>query len=233
MSAARPNHATRIVIPALTGLRGVAALWVVLFHYQVQSAFLGSSWFAGVLGIDAGWHGVDLFFVLSGFVLMLAHGEDFQTLTVPSTLAFLKLRVARVYPLNFVVLLLIVAAALFDSRFADWYRTLNPANYTAIPLLETSLLANRWGYTAVGDWNQPTWSLSIEIIGYLAFPLLAWGLIQRRSFWWLIGLAVVSFAFLAAIQIASHTTGSNRIGFKAGMLRMIFCFTAAMALAQA
>ena len=60
-------------IPSLTGVRGIAALWVLAFHLQSFSPQLGIAPLGGLPLLGGGWAGVDLFFVLSGFVLMLTH----------------------------------------------------------------------------------------------------------------------------------------------------------------
>src|SRR4051794_24814627 len=67
-------------IDSLTGIRGVAALWVFLTHYQaVMAAYLHSPEINDNAFLYNGFRGVDLFFVLSGFILMHVHGEDFRT----------------------------------------------------------------------------------------------------------------------------------------------------------
>ena len=69
-------------LPALTGLRGLAALWVFVYH--VFKSFAGDG--AGLFDNQAipllreGWRGVDLFFVLSGFVIAHVHLRDFERL---------------------------------------------------------------------------------------------------------------------------------------------------------
>lgn len=57
------------IIPGLTGLRGVAAVWVVLYHFLAGS---------GIPVLNAGYLGVDIFFILSGFVLSHVYAANFQ-----------------------------------------------------------------------------------------------------------------------------------------------------------
>jgi len=68
-------------LPSLTGVRGIAALWVVLFHLQQFAGEFGLEAVKGLPGLRSGWAGVDLFFVLSGFILMLVHERDFPRLS--------------------------------------------------------------------------------------------------------------------------------------------------------
>src|SRR5258705_5569923 len=92
-------------IPALTGLRGVAAFWVVLFHME---------WGSSIPIIEKGYLGVDVFFILSGFVLMHVYA-GFET-TDFDYVRFIKARIARIYPLHiFALLLLAVLVICFPS----------------------------------------------------------------------------------------------------------------------
>src|SRR5256885_6536470 len=94
-------------IDALTGIRGVAAFWVAIFHLQLYVARpdnpLG---FAGVRPVILnGWRAVDLFFVLSGFIMMHVHGRDFAAATFVKARHFIALRFDRIYPAHAFLLL--------------------------------------------------------------------------------------------------------------------------------
>jgi peptidoglycan/LPS O-acetylase OafA/YrhL len=83
-------------IRSLTGLRGLAAAWVVLYHFHQADAS------AGALGtfLRHGYLAVDIFFVLSGFVMALSYTHLFaKGLSVQSFGVFLVRRFARIYPL--------------------------------------------------------------------------------------------------------------------------------------
>ena len=108
-----------VTLPSLTGLRGVAALWVLGHHIS----YFGKSFALpkDIPILSVGWVGVDVFFALSGFILMLVHGDEFRTISLPRVIDFLRLRFFRVYPLATVVLLAIVVLVAFDPGFAAWY----------------------------------------------------------------------------------------------------------------
>ena len=214
-------------IPSLTGLRGVAAIWVMLFHVSQMAPAIGAPWVSRIPLLPAGWVGVDLFFVLSGFILMWVHGADFARPSLEAVSRFAAARIVRVYPLSLVVLALIVLLARSDPAFVAWYKTQNPDNFSAVALARTALLATRWG-PAGGDWNQPVWSLSAELVGYAAFPLLAW-LILARSAREAAAIAAICLASLAGLQISRGAVGVNAIDQISVLARMACCFTAGMA----
>ena len=93
---------TRKDIAALTSLRGIAALTVLIFHTNTWN-------FRGYLGVD-------LFFLLSGFVLAYVYGQ--MELSRQTYCSFLKARLARVYPVHLLILVLILALMLpmIDTR---------------------------------------------------------------------------------------------------------------------
>lgn len=218
-------------IPSLTGLRGVAAVWVMLFHVSMAAPLLGATWVSRLPVLADGWVGVDLFFVLSGFILMWVHGGEFSRPTGVATARFAAARIVRVYPLSLAVLGLVVLLTWADPVFVAWYRTLNPDNFSAAALVRTALLATRW-VAAGGDWNQPVWSLSAEMVGYAAFPVLAWVLMARSATAAVI-VAAACLGALALFQIATRTVGVDSIDQISVLTRMACGFTAGMAICRA
>jgi peptidoglycan/LPS O-acetylase OafA/YrhL len=162
-------------LASLTPLRGIAALWVVLFHFCWYLPAVHPERYTGA--VYKGYLAVDLFFVLSGFVITHVYKEGFaRRVTAWRYRDFLKARVARIYPLHVAVLLLFVATAIAE-RAATY--ALN-GSVEPIPLIgERSLgglLANLvmlqglWAREL--SWNDPSWSISLEFLAYLLFPLL-------------------------------------------------------------
>ncbi len=211
-------------IRALTSLRGVAAIWVLLFHLDFErKPFppLVRDW----LAIGRGYVAVDLFFVLSGFVLALTHrGAFFEQPFAAAYPDFLLRRVARVMPLNAViVVVLAISVRLAPGLAGDSFAAArNPG--TAIANL---LLIQDWGIAP--SINKPAWSVSIEMAVYLAYPLLlilAWS----RRIWPLPALAsVAALAWLAqnghGIVSQGLVIGDVIRGF-AGFTFGLLCFRA-------
>jgi peptidoglycan/LPS O-acetylase OafA/YrhL len=220
-------------VPSLTGVRGVAALWVVLFHIQLFGKEFGLPALAGTPILRAGWTGVDLFFVLSGFVLMLVHERDFPRLDWAPLLRFAWLRILRVYPLATVVLLLIVVLTLIDRTFAaNWAIGSIPHNLTPSAFWRTLLLANRWWLPTDGDWNQPEWSLSAEILGYAAFPFVAMLATRLNNRWLLAILALACLLYPTAFGYFYKQKPFNDDIFWGAVPRMAGAFAGGMLLAR-
>ncbi|WP_225768481.1 acyltransferase [Inquilinus sp. Marseille-Q2685] len=158
--------------PALTALRGIAALCVVLFHYSVGSFpnlhLTDTTFFVGKSYLF-----VDLFFSLSGFILMHVYGRGFADGPSRATLGpFLRARLARLYPLHLVLLggfvLLELVKLAVDRTGLDAFG----GSHTLATLPGSLLLLNAAGLYDTITWNGPSWSISAEWIVGLAFPLL-------------------------------------------------------------
>ena len=170
----------------IDGLRAVAVVPVVLFH-------------AGVPGFGGGFIGVDVFFVISGFLITSLISEEIRQGRF-SIVTFYERRVRRIIPaLVFVLAVSSVLAAvlLFPSQFETFAKSL-----AATMLFASNVLFwQETGYFAAPASQQPllhTWSLAVEEQFYVVFPL-ALVFIHRwlRGRWvaWLAPLAVLSFAF--------------------------------------
>jgi peptidoglycan/LPS O-acetylase OafA/YrhL len=159
-------------IPALTGVRALAAWWVVLLHLQPAFAALTSSLapLSGFLA-NGGVQGVDLFFVLSGFVLSLNYYDRFQRLNATSYGRFLWLRLARIYPVHLVGLA-VWAVFLVINTFVGHVDAARNNSYFGIQYLVANLLlVQSWWIPMKMSWNYPAWSISLEWLVYLWFPL--------------------------------------------------------------
>src|SRR4051812_18269651 len=163
----------------LTGLRGIAAVWIVTFHaYPFVSSLFSWPERAGVPVIREGFLAVDLFFILSGFVLSHRYADGFRTSLRNNCAAFIVARVRRIFPLHWVCLGIVV---LLVASFPDhWW---GPGPFTPHSLISSILLIQTWIPSTAQAWNHPAWSLSAEWLAYLAFPLMAWamGFLHNRA----------------------------------------------------
>ena len=227
-------------IASLTGIRGVAAVWVLLTHYQaVMAAYLHNPAIAANSFLYNGFRGVDLFFVLSGFILMHVHQDDFRVLASQSVRRFYLLRLFRVYPLNTAVLLALIPLALGMPALVDWFRfdhgtpiPYHNRDFSAAGFVQSLLLAQSWTVAKLGEWNGPAWSLSAEVFAYAFFPLLAWMLVRIRSALLCTVAAVLSLAALMGLLVLGHHTQDSPTG-TFGLIRCVFGFTAGSCMARA
>lgn len=158
----------RAKLPALTGLRAIAAFWVLMLHFGDA---VTQNWPAPFRRIFAeGFIGVDLFFVLSGFILSWNYLGTGRGLTVTRA-DFWRARAARILPLYYGSLML--ALPLF--LLLQFQQGVTPeAVRTAVTTVATTLtLLQSWARPLANPWNNPAWSLSVEVSLYLAFPFLA------------------------------------------------------------
>ncbi|MEO6131330.1 MAG: acyltransferase, partial [Saprospiraceae bacterium] len=166
-------HKDKAYLNNLTALRGIAAILVVVFHSnEIVAKFISSEqtfWFRKLYLM------VDLFFILSGFIMCYVYETYFNNSTESrKTIGFLKARLARIYPLHVVTLaLLVLAVAITFSLgkniyYDDFVRVLyNPkAIITNFFLLQSAHIHNMF------TWNVPSWSISAEWLAYLVFPFL-------------------------------------------------------------
>jgi len=179
-------------IPALTGLRFLAALAVVIVHF-------GAPFFVG-LGLpgyaprlaSAGYLGVNFFFLLSGFILAynyLSGGTMRGTHR-----AFWVARAARVLPVYWLAWLL--ALPLYLANASEGAYRAMPHQDSAVTVALSGVLVQSWWPHAANFLNAPGWSLSTEVLFYAAFPLIGVWLTRQSS---LVLLATVGGAWVLAL----------------------------------
>jgi peptidoglycan/LPS O-acetylase OafA/YrhL len=185
----------RADLPALTGIRGLAAWFVVLYHIRLGAAPHLPAW-AG-FALSKGYLAVDLFFMLSGFVLWLNYSDRLRRDGFGAVPKYLARRVARIWPLHLFILALTV---LYASLLAATGK-LNPVHYPWEQLPLHFLLIHNWGFTSGLTWNDPSWSISGEAAAYLLFPLIVLGVDWKRiSPTWAIAALLVLACLLSAVM---------------------------------
>jgi peptidoglycan/LPS O-acetylase OafA/YrhL len=213
MSAARPQ------LDALTGARGIAAWYVVLYHIRLSFSDSLPSGLMTFLG--KGYLAVDIFFVLSGFVMWLTYGAKFTQDGLRAAPDFYVKRLARIYPLHFFVL----AAVLAYVGLLWMTGRANPVRYPLAEFPLHLLLIQNWGMTPNLAWNDPDWSISTEMAAYLIFPIVAVALSRFKLPTPAIYVLLLAFAGLLDVYMVAH--GAANIGFditKTGLVRCLFEF---------
>ncbi len=180
-------------LPALTALRFLAAAMIFTFHLR---EYAPSAWaYAIAPGM---YHGVSFFFVLSGFVLTHAYGGR-----EASWRRFYLARLARIAPLHLASLVLLLA--LLPIPYARG-QNLGGAE-TALSFALKVFMLDAWVPVrgVLQSWNNVSWSISVEMAFYAAFPLLL-AAMTRRPALTLAGAGVVSVGVLAAGAAAELPT---------------------------
>lgn len=159
-------------IKALTGLRIVASLWVVLFHFRPMLTDVSPDFRENLAPVlNCGAQGVDLFFILSGFVLTWNYldrmGGSWST---RATLHFLWLRLARVWPV-YLVTMHLAALIVILSLHVGHVPLPEIRDLTAISYVRQVLLIQLWfePFFDGTSWDGPAWSISAEWLAYLLF----------------------------------------------------------------
>ncbi|MFI7606321.1 acyltransferase family protein [Micromonospora sp. NPDC049366] len=147
----------RLHVPALTGLRWFAALAVFLHHSAPHDALPEP--IARIMG--AGSNGVTFFFLLSGFVIALNYFDGAARPTLGGTWNYAVGRLARVYPLYLLVLVVVWVAVDHGSH--------------PIRFIHHLFAVQSWHPSLVIAYgiNPPGWSIGVEFFLYACFPLLA------------------------------------------------------------
>ena len=180
----------------LDGLRALALLPVILFH-------------AGFETFSGGFVGVDVFFVISGYLITtiilaeFSHGQF-------SFINFLERRARRLLPALFFLMLVCIPLAwliLLPSYMKDFSQSL-----VAVALFASNILfSSESGYFDTAAEHKPllhTWSLAVEAQFYVLFPLFLMLFWQVGKRWLLIALGIVFFVSLALAQWAVYTKPS-------------------------
>lgn len=197
MTAAPGLAPERAHLAALTGARGVAAWFVVLYHVRPGLSAAASPEVMAVLG--KGYLAVDFFFMLSGFVLWLGYGARLHERRWRDAPRFLGRRIARIWPLHMAILAATLALALVFE--ASGRRDAAQYPWDQLPL--HVLLIQNWGFTSALTWNDPAWSISCEWAAYLLFPILAIAIDWRRV------PASVLIVIMASASLALHLVMEN------------------------
>jgi peptidoglycan/LPS O-acetylase OafA/YrhL len=168
-------------IKSLTGLRGIVALWVTFFHFSYFNYF----WIQPL--VRKGYVAVDIFFVLSAFMLTISYSEKFQHLSFDGVQKFYKKRINRIYPVYF-----------FSVIFTILFIAKNPS----LPVFLINALLVQCFFHHNYLLNIVYWSLSTEWICYLIFPFILWVIIRYKINGWF--LIIFGLGLRAILHYATY-----------------------------
>lgn len=202
-------------IKPLTGLRFIAAFWLLLYFFWPR---LGLGERPNI--IASGNYGVDLFFILSGFVLAHVYGPQVQEKRY-SHGAFIWARLARVYPLHILTFFAMVILWLAGRAIGATFEA-SAFNVAHIPFHLT--MTQAWGFTNSESWNFPSWSISAEWFAYLTFPI-SFYLISRFKSAPLAGVLAIFAAYYIMFAIfAANNLSLNHMTWQGAEARILIAF---------
>jgi peptidoglycan/LPS O-acetylase OafA/YrhL len=218
-------------ITQLNALRGFAALSVVVYHVHLKILHTGHSSFLFLF--ERGYLAVDMFFILSGFVLMLVYSQHatWGKLNLYSYLSFISKRCARIFPVHWLVLS--VLFLLECTKYLPFvYKKLDALSLpfssekSIYSLLTNIFLIQNWGLNNGFTWNVPAWSISAEWFTYLLAPLLMIGLnFFKEGSKPILGWLLFNVMLITSVLILSASRhASLDIGYNGGNLRMFIEF---------
>lgn len=178
----------------LTIARGIAALLIVTYH-AVGS--FGPQEIINAI-FQFGYLAVDIFFVMSGFIISHSSKNIFNTITLQNYKYFIIRRLARIYPNHILALFLYTLLYLIFILFLEDKKApikLDPSTIIFHLSLTNNILTNTL------DWNIPSWSISAEFFSYLVFPVifLVLSKIKSNKIWIanILSLYILSYLYLS------------------------------------
>jgi len=217
----------------LDGLRGVAAIMVVIFH--IFETFNGGSRFAQI--INHGYLAVDFFFLLSGFVVAYAYDDRWNKMTQWD---FYKRRLIRLQPM--VIMGSIVGAVFFYFQGGNLFSIINHTpvwkmllvmlvGFTMIPIPPSLDIR---GWAEMYPLNGPAWSLLFEYIANILYALVI-RKFSKKALWIFVILAGVLMIHYLLFFPEGDMIGGwaiDKLNIRIGFTRLLFPFFAGMLLCR-
>ena len=227
----------------LDGLRGVAALLVLIYHIFEGFSFAEVTNGAGsgiITTLNHGHIAVDFFFILSGFVISYAYDDRWSRMSVGD---FFKRRLIRLHPMV-VMGALIGAVAFIADGSRQWSGVETPIGWTMLALLFTMFMVPALpglpyevrGNGEMFPLNGPAWSLFFEYVGNILYAFFIRRLSTKMLAMLTFALGIAHIYFFAGDISGYGCVGVgwtiDGVNFCGGLLRMLFPFTMGMLLAR-
>ena len=219
----------------LDGLRGVAALMVLLYHVfnDAKSFYV---WPETVYEFYHGFLGVDFFFILSGFVMGYAYDRQWDKMTLGS---FIKRRLIRLHPMVVMGVLVGLVAFIIQGCTKWDGTTVTTEAVMLVTLLGLFMIPSPTslevrGYTEAFPLNGPHWSMFFEYIGSLLYGLV----LHKLSTKWLrvwVACAIVSITAYALLREdggIAYGWSSEPMNLCGGALRMLYAYPMGLLMAR-
>jgi peptidoglycan/LPS O-acetylase OafA/YrhL len=183
-------------IEQLTFTRFIAAIAIVIFHFGSGSYLFNNEYVSFIF--EKANNGVSYFFILSGFIMIIAYENRGNI----SFREYMKNRLARIYPVYFLAIFLLLGIGLFS-------------NINIPDLLLSIFMVQSWFPEKALTLNYPSWSLSVELFFYITFPILANRIypklkLKTAALWiisfWLLSQVIYHLILYGVVTIGDYTT---------------------------
>ncbi len=171
-------------IEQLTFSRFLAAISIVVFHFGMQTPPFNSEVISFLF--SQANVGVSYFFILSGFVMIIAYSNRDKVSFIP----YMKNRIARIYPVYFIAVILTLAKYVIADD-----------SYSAFAIIGNITMLQSWFPDIALSLNFPGWSISVEMFFYMVFPFLLNRVFKKISF---SKLLIYTVAFFTVSQFVFH-----------------------------
>lgn len=184
----------------LTPLRGIAALLVAVFHFEMAIARFVQP--QHTLFFEKCYLMVDLFFIMSGFIMLHVYGSSFSfNISKTSFRQFIVARFARIYPLHFFAMLLLVLMVAIIT-----HGNLPEAGIENKAAIATGLLLlHSFNIHHIYTWNIPSWSISAEWWAYMLFPAITLFIMKKKAVAVITLLVFIALAYFSIMYVLPRT----------------------------
>jgi peptidoglycan/LPS O-acetylase OafA/YrhL len=190
--------------PSVDGLRAVAVICVVVYH--IQMFIYDGAPIAGYLSFSSGFLGVDIFFVLSGFLITTLLVCEWQSAGQISLKNFYMRRALRLLPALVVFLAVMIVYSRVLLPAPQWAETTRVAGFAMLYVTNWAFAAH---VAAASDLTSHLWSLAVEEQFYLVWPPMLILLLKRSP----IALISGTSALIVLIAIYRTLLASSGVGF--------------------
>ena len=213
-------------LSSLTGIRAFAALWVVLYHYIIVE-FMHPEF--GLATLSNGHYAVDLFFILSGFILSYNYYDKLAIFSLKKCFDFMEKRFARLYPIHIICFLL--SLGMYILLLVQGGKPQSDQSYSLFSAVLNILMLQSWWPGLALNWNFVSWSISAEWFAYSVIFLFAlnywrrwpmsirflvvvglaiWNSYQEPGHWVPLPLLRISYGFLLGVLIYNFKPAAQR-----------------------
>ncbi|RKE94727.1 acyltransferase family protein [Ichthyenterobacterium magnum] len=195
----------------LDAFRGLAALLVFLYHMPKLSSLTANAFIKGS-GVF-----VDLFFVLSGFVIY--HNYKNKLYDFSTSKSFITKRIKRLIPLHVYTLLILLILEFIKYLTSDYITySIVPFKYNTMTSFWPQLfLLNSTPFFSGFNWNGQNWSISAELITYFLFILTSLLWLKKKKVTFFISFLIICFGYL--FFVLKYNTYKVSVDFKFSFIR--------------